>query len=418
MKVTVRLRTPWFRCLALSVAVGAIFGLAVLIAGFDPPDSDVKYDWLAARAALDGDAYAPVLELAEAEGVRIAVNVAPGTGPSVPHPRTPAALLMMLPLGLVPFGGVAALWIAGSVALLTAMIWVLMYLSEGVSVWAKLVVASALAVGAPTVVSLRFTGQTMLVAWLVVAAWVSTGRSEVLTGGAIAIAGSLKVFPFALVVPLWMSGRRKAAIWAVVGAVTLNSLGLLLPGVTLGGAWATLSEASASFAALPGNASIVGLVTRLGGTLVVAQLASWVIVGGVVLAVWARLGRYPTTPLFWILLALLLLPLSWTSYDVVLIPAVVVLLFSGTGFQRFLAGAALTLWVLDTALWIVTGLVVTGPFGLLARLLLLGAVTQAAPGRDLSTAGDLPVRLLAGLTPLGAIKGRRVDSKASGPGAR
>ena len=333
----------------VSVLAGLVVGVFLALVRIDTVVADIEYDWLAARAAISSDAYMPVKELAEAEGVSVRIVVPLDGSPSI-HPRTPGALLLMLPLGLVPFSLLVPLATATSVAAWTAfcMFWLRDDSGRPTRRLLLLLVAS---IGAPIMMTFSFAGQGLIVGALLYAAWVrgSQGRAHVVPAAMAAAATVLRVFPGALIL-LWLRRRQtRLVLISVAMIVGLNALGLLLPGVSFASAVETLSQSAKSFMQIPTNATLAGVLTRLGLSTATAAMLSYSL-----LVLWFVVylsGRIRDS--FGLLLVgtLLLMPVAWTSYDVVLVPFALCL--AGAGMTATVARATpLILWGVLTACWI------------------------------------------------------------------
>ncbi|GEM_PF-6369104 len=356
---------PWG--LVAGIGLGLLAAAVVVVTGFDPPDADVKKDWLVTRAAWSANAYDPLLELAKAENVEVVVHGSPDAGPAVHHPRTPGALLLMSPLGLLPFRALVATWTGVAVAFLVPLIWLALAPLRS-QWWKKLLVAAALAVSAPTLVTLRFSAQASLVATLVfVALWMSS-RSPRVAGTALAIAGTLKVFPLLLLIP-WVATRRRTVVWALGVVAALNVAGVMLPGVSVASAWRVMASATSEYVIIPVNASVLGVAHALGLAFGASTVLPFVVSAGLVVAV--LVARSWRIPMAWVVVGLLVIPLSWVSYDVVLFPAVASMAVTGVGRRH--AAVALTVWVL-MGVGVLLGAPGLGLYAFAVRLVVLAAL--------------------------------------------
>ncbi len=365
-------RAEWRRRLVpalVVVTVASLLAFAVHIAGYDPPYADAKKDWLAVRAAWSADAYAPLLDLAEREGVELVINISPGRGADGIHPRTPGALLLMSPLALVPYRFVVPVWTGFNVVLLA---WIASQAMRGaqLSAKAKIGFASSLVISAPVLEALRFVTLAPAVAVLTLLALRRVSSDAKVAGLVLGLGGTLKVFPFILLLP-WSSDRRRVVAWAVGTAGVLNVLGLVLPGVDLRESWSALMRASGDYMLLPANASMLGASHAV--TLATGMAAAGWAFGLGVTALTLRLMRDAWRNEWgWLILGLLVIPLSWISYDVVLIPAAVALA-AERGEERRLARVSLLVYSL-VGVGLFFEMPGQGLFGLAARLVLLGAI--------------------------------------------
>ena len=52
----------YLKTIGIAIAFGIVASIVTWLLGFDPPDADIKFDWLSANAALESNAYEDVLE--------------------------------------------------------------------------------------------------------------------------------------------------------------------------------------------------------------------------------------------------------------------------------------------------------------------------------------------------------------------
>jgi hypothetical protein len=211
-----------------------------------------------------------------------------------------------------------------------------------------LVVAS---IGAPIMMTFSFAGQGLIVGALLYIAWVrgSDGRANVVPAAMAAAATVLRVFPGALIL-LWLRRRQtRLVLISIAMIIGLNALGLLLPGVSFTSAVETLSQSAKSFMQIPTNATLAGVLTRLGVSTTAAAILSY---GLLVLWFLTYLsGRVRDSLGLLLVVTLFLMPVAWTSYDAVLVPFALCL--AGAGLTAAVARATpLILWGVLTAAWI------------------------------------------------------------------
>jgi hypothetical protein len=168
--------------------------------------------------------------------------------------------------------------------------------------------------------------------------------------------------------------RKYFAATAILGTfLVLNAGGLALPGVDLNGAVRTLGGASATWTGLLSNGSLVKVAIESGLDPLVAQGAVLVALFGVmILMVAVQRSRALSDPLPWLIIALLAIPLSWISYDVVLLPALAALLIANTPRGRLIGMAGWALWVAPTLAYSFA-IIESGVSSLAVRVLLLAA---------------------------------------------
>ncbi|HEY6634304.1 MAG TPA: glycosyltransferase 87 family protein, partial [Acidimicrobiia bacterium] len=181
--------------LAVSGLTGLLVGTILALTQVNTVVADIEYDWLVARAAVADDAYRPIKDLAASEGVEIRI-VRPLDGSPSVHPRTPGALLVMIPLGLVPFSLLVPFATTISVSIWSAfcMLWLRQTRLRGSRRLLLLLVATC---GAPIMMTFAFAGQGLVIGALMFAAWHHgvSGRARIWPGVALAAAAVLKVFP-------------------------------------------------------------------------------------------------------------------------------------------------------------------------------------------------------------------------------
>jgi hypothetical protein len=368
----------------LPVLVGAVVGWVVLISGWNPLDADMEYDWLAAWGAWHGDAYADPNALATTVGVEIRVNVPSGTLHVGGHPRTPAAVLLSTPILAIPFEFIFAF----SAALTAALVLILARSTPG---WKNLdrvkrtILVAAFLAAVPTLSAVRYAGIAALVAVLTIWAWQAALDQRVVAAGfLVACAVSLKVYP-AVLFFAWLFGRRvRPIVWGLFFGVLLNTLGLVLPGVSLTSSIAALSSASDTFLRLGANGSLVRFLAQLGLSTGWAVLLTMAVVAAVTGVLWARGKSFRPSNRFWawVLIGLLVIPLSWISYDIVLYPLIGAWAISHSARHRGVGTVVLALWVMVGLIHVFVD-VDLGWAALVLRILIL-LVEAWDPGPDLT----------------------------------
>jgi hypothetical protein len=271
------MRTEIRRLMVLAAVVAA----ALVVVATPGVPWDFAYDWLAAKAVLGGyDPYQPISGLAAAQGLTSSLDSL--------HPRTPGALILQAPIGLVPWPAVVTV---GQMLVAVAAV-VLAWVAGQMCGRPWLVLAGPVALLVPPVSGALFTGNTgVLVAALIGWSW---WRG---TGWGLGAAITMKLWPWLLVPALFVAGRRRMAVEAAVVVGALNVAGLVMPHVTLAGAVASVvdaqrhAERSLSVMSMPLGVSVaVGLA----------------FVG----VLWWRRWR----PVWAIPVALAITPLLWGSY--------------------------------------------------------------------------------------------------------
>jgi len=332
------------RYAVLALFVGVIAGLATALVELDPLDADVKYDWLSAKAAISSNAYTDILTLGENEGVDLIVRYPQGAERPFPHPRTPGAILLALSILLIDFHNLFAVSVGVTVGL---GVFIIGLLTSSLGARKQFGVLALLAASAPFVTTLRFAGQSMIVAAAVITAWMLYERGRDMPAGAlIAIAGVLKLFRLILIIPMLLQRRFKAAAITAGGLVGLTLIGLLLPGVAFGEAVAALTHGSEVWFSLLSNGSMAAFLARWGVNRWVGTTIALVL--SVTFIAWAnrkQRNRLLRDPVIWLALSLLLLPVSWVSYDIVLVSGLVMGLWSQLREHRTVNVGIWGLWI-------------------------------------------------------------------------
>ena len=256
----------------------------LLIAWISPGQAhDGIFDWLTAHEALNGDPYRPLHEIALDHGL------VPAYEWLSPHPRLPGALLLQVPLVLVPFEWlpfvlrtVVGLSLA-SVALFVrpSWLWLLFAVPAFHAFW---------------------YGQTSAVVTLLVAVAVSR-----MVGWPVGVAATMRMWPWFLGLAFLVVGRWRAALASAAVFFGLNLAGLALPGVTWEGTRGLFVEASTRYATNPSN--------------LMAFVPWWVGVGVAGLILW-RIRVRPVLFPFAVVAALLASPVVWMHYLTVLAVAI------------------------------------------------------------------------------------------------
>lgn len=364
----------WTRPALVVVAIAVLLSSATVAFGFDPLDADIKYDWLVTREALrsGGDAYRDVLEMAHDEGVSVAVHAGAGVETLTGHPRPPGTIVLQLPLVAVPYD----LLFATSVLVATLALGVVVFLVDRRrNPRSALISAGALLLTAPLWVNYRYAGQAAVVAALALAGWSALrDRDRALGGVLIGLASVLKLFPAFLIIPLLLTKRWKASLALVGTGLILNLMGLGLPGVSAGRALPELASATATWVGVPANGSLVRPLIAMGLPAAVAQVAALSLVALLVgVLVWQRKAvarRAAMLPFPWLAIGLLVIPLSWNSYDLAIAPALSLMATSANRRSHLLGLFGLGLWLAPVLVW-PNGVTLYGPLSMFVRVLVV-----------------------------------------------
>jgi len=292
-----------------------------------------------------------------------------------PHPRTPGAELLMVPLLLVPGrSAYLAATIANALFFLLLVV-VIIPRVEAVNRERLLLVAPLALAAAPVFGTFEYGTKSMVLAVLLGAAWISgRHRDSILAGAAIAIAITLKLWPAFILLPFLYFGRRRVVSVAVGGAVALNVVGMVAFQTSPVDLVSMLARSGETFLLLVSNSSAVAWLAALGWS-PVAVFSALAVVGG--LGTWwtSRCGGYDAGVAFATTTALLISPLSWAHYDMVLI-GVALWLMSRRGPGRLL-GIGWLLMALTglSARWLIASIPLQSLWTLGGRLVLLTGIS-------------------------------------------
>lgn len=333
----------WLGAVALGLA--AVLALIPQLSGERVTANDFVYDYLSARALVEGDDPYDRLDVLERRYLRSEPFGVRDVARSNPHP--PALIVALGPLGNLSLPAARATWLAiGAAAYVLAG-----FLVARAVGWS---VATAVAVGvgvlAVPVVGRDLTyGQSNgLLLLLLVLCWraVRSGRLLALGGAALGVAGALKLFPLLLLVPLLRLRRFTAALWA--GGAFLAST--LVASVVVG--FSRVAELAtdigpknaAEWGPAPMNLSLVSIPRRwltsngwydaadLGALATVLAAIVFIALVGVVLV--HRGGR--TGDLFWSTIPVMLLasPITWDFSLPLVLPLALLLVRSSIQHEQ------------------------------------------------------------------------------------
>jgi alpha-1,2-mannosyltransferase len=247
---------------------------------------------------------------------------------------TPFAAAFCMIMSLLPAELLAWLMLAGSVAALLAAVW----LTFGALGWhgtSRLGAASAVSAVAfwiePVQRTLHAGEVDLLLMLLVVRDLAHRGRRW--QGAGLGLAAGIKLVALIFIPYLLLTGRyRQAGAAAVAFAATVAAGALLFPRASvtwwLGGVF--LDARRTGFAGYLANQSLLGMTTRLAGT--VPPAAAWlvlaVLAGGPALVLAALVHRQGRPVHGWVICAvtgLIISPVSWDHHWVWIAPALAVL---------------------------------------------------------------------------------------------
>ncbi len=307
----------------LLLVLVAWYAAAVMHRSIDPAHTDVLADWLVVSAAVDGlDPWQDLRQLAAAYGVPFGISGGGELDPGAAriHPRTPGALLLMRPLAEVSAGSVVPVALAAASLALLAAIGV--SASGGWSgrmdlsiLWWILCISSAAYLS-----TMQFGSHSAILMLCIAVVWsrgLESSESHV-AGVAIGIAGTLRIFPLLLLVPLWEQGRRRTCVAAGVTFMSLNMVGLGFFDLAVSDAISALAVAGGEWMGFSGNGSLAMPLVRAG-------VPGWVVGPFLAIAAVVAAAALPTrdrdpraTLALVLLISILCSPLAWEHYDLVL----------------------------------------------------------------------------------------------------
>jgi hypothetical protein len=253
---------------------------------------------------------------------REAVDAALGRVDSPPddHARTPGAIVVLLPLALIPAdfltstASIVSVISLGLIAAGTVRLRPTGYL--GATAFALSLSASV------SFIQAVFHGSTFVpLAACLVWMWVYLQEGRPIQAGALlAVAGVSRLWPFLVIVVLMRRRQVRALSATVAGAGLLTIAGVLLPGITVGGSLDAVIEGGAGWITAEHNGSLASWLIGFGAVpaAVVGLIAA--------LSVWyLGLRRSPNldSDVGWTLpAAILASPLAWLPYLLTVAPFV------------------------------------------------------------------------------------------------
>jgi len=319
-----RLTSTGATAIILVVAAMGAFSLLVHDGAFPAERADSTADWLAASALAAGlDPHADLRQLAQTLDVEYWEGYV-GRDRAVRIPRTPGALVVLYPLSWMTPEQARQLMLLGGL-MATAATFLLLWRAEALA-WVVVLLGTALAmVSGPARWSQLFVTQSAIVMLCVAAVLVTARRGDFArTGFALAIAGSLKVFPLVLLVLLVARRRYRALAFTFGSLAVLNMTPLLLPHVSMAAMLDAFTLTTQSWIDItPGLPGLLAQRMTLG--LPVILLIGAVLLTPAVVLVLRQSLTYAVGAGVLLAAALLALPLSWPHYLLSLVPAFVLM---------------------------------------------------------------------------------------------
>jgi hypothetical protein len=163
-------------------------------------------------------------------------------------------------------------------------------------------------------------------------------------------------------------------------ATALTLVGLMLPGVSIGDAIDAMSQSGEVWFSLPPNGSVAAVISAVGIDMWTSvAIASMLGIGLLILAVAGWRQRALADPMPWLLVALLAIPVSWVSYDLVLVAGLFGAFWHSERTPRLTAISTWGIWIGMSLAFFTSNIFVPGQsidMGLptvLVRLFLFGA---------------------------------------------
>lgn len=311
-----------------AVLSAILAGLLVLLLGFiqdggvflpdeavERPESlrDIRLEWVSERAVLQGvDMSTPFDEMAAAIGHPELTTA------FTYQPRLPGGVLVNAWIAVAPAGRVLS-WMLAVVAVATAV-----FIYQAQLVMRRtipILVVPFLFVTDTAAALVWHRGTSWLVTICLLACWLQARRGDYWQSGLVlSFAATLRLWPLVVLPALWFAGRRRAAVAAVVGVLSLNALGLLLPGTSIAASLTTFRQPIEHIDSVV-NGSITGLVSNLGLSAVFGLALSLLLLLSAVW--WVRF--MPFDRAFGVLVAvgLLAAPTAWQHYRSALVPQLI-----------------------------------------------------------------------------------------------
>ena len=315
------------RDLLAAVALSALaLWIAFRVVGVTEPfETDATADWITVKAAfMKLDLFRDIHDLAEATGASYlsSGNVVFGDE-AIVNPRTPGSILLMSPLAFLDWDDAYIVVVGVSaVAFLLLINYALPRLCR-VGVSDLFVPVLGVVVGLAYVQNFLWGTVSIPIALLVTLTWsrVRMGQS---TGVVLGVASTLKLYPGVMAIPLLFNRVTRSS--GVVAAVTfglLNIGGVAITGISLGVSAGMIQTGGSTWLMHPGNLSLPGVLSRSG-------LPGWVtyvvVVAGAVAVVAVAVSRPVNQSIaFSLALAVVISPLSWVHYDVLVLPVLMML---------------------------------------------------------------------------------------------
>lgn len=379
---------------AVALSALALWTAARIAGATDLTGTDTTADWITVKAAfMKLDLFRDIHDLAEATG---ATYVSPGSeefaGEAIVNPRTPGSIFLMSPMLLLEWEYAYFVVVAISVV---AFLWLITYAIPRfcrVGVSDLFVPMLGVTVGSAYVENLHWGTVSIPIALMVTLTWsrVRSGRS---TGIVLGVASALKLYPGVMSIPLLASRvTRKSGVVAAVTFGLFNAAGAAITGVSLGESARMIQTGGSTWLMSSANLSLSGLLSR-------NRWPGWVTYAVVVAGVAAVMAVSRSRPInqsiaLSLALAVVISPLSWISYDVLVLPVLMVLWCMRANWKW--GGQVVLMWILIDVAGVANKflfdfqhfnlLILAARLGLVAAVLAapipLWEESESAPGRS------------------------------------
>lgn len=237
---------------------------------------------------------------------------------------SPFAVIALSPLAQLPYRAAFLLLYAFSLLAVPAAVLVTAKALK-VPAWVAVCLAGAALLSNQYRFLLLFNHMESILLWLLVGGWLclraGRGRAAAVLWGA---AAALKLFPALLFVLLAAQRRWRLALWGGATAAALTLLGALIMGIPNAMEFVTeVIPFSRTWLGHNYNISLMSIGARAGGV-PLGWAASCFVLAGVLAAAWRAAWNPDRLYVAATAAMLLLSPLSWIGYGVVLLPTLVI----------------------------------------------------------------------------------------------
>lgn len=360
----------------------------------DPARSDATADWILVKAtSSDLSPFADLRTLGDKLGVPYKPFLDETTSDVIRNYRTPGGLLVLYPLVL--FDWTMAHLVVGVVGLLS-FLWMLLvlvprYCQAGIE---KLLIPLALASISAAFIEATFWGSvSAIVAALTCASILKPNHGS--SGIPLATATVMKLYPGLLFVPLLVRRHgRPALLVGLATVLTSTGVGAVAFHLSVFETVRLLVAGSSAWLQFSGNTSFAAVLTGVSAPSWIFPLVA--VIGVVIVGIFARRRPLAQAMALAIPMSVLVSPVSWVHYDVVLIPLVLWLWTrSDYPFARFTAIAWLVVEAIASTL-ADRGSVGIARGGIVVVRILVAVAIALAPARLWEPTQTEPVPELAG----------------------